>query len=399
MRFIYKAYDGQKQVKGNLDAENIDQVTTYLKSHNLVIIEIKKNSQSPTSFINSFFSKVGFSDIVDLTRQFAIMLSSGLTIADSLSILKKQAKKPGFVKLLTQIEEDVKGGNSLSSSLKKREDLFSHLYIALVRAGEASGKLDSILMKLAEDLERQRQFRNKIKGALIYPAIIIVAMLTVMFIMITFVIPQLLTIYQDFDIELPVATRFLIAMSNFFSAYWVLILIGLATFIFLFHRYYRSKKGRQSIDAIFLRLPLVSQVIKVSVLVDLTRTLSTLISAGVAILEALDIAKETTSNIVYQRAFENIHQKIEKGDTLGRALEQEGIFPPILVQMASVGEQTGHLDDTLMHLSNYFENESETATKALTVLIEPTVLVFLGLSVGFVVIAVITPIFSLSNAF
>lgn len=399
MLFSYQVYKEGKTTTGSLEAESLDAATIKLRSENYIIVKIEPQKQAITTTINNLFSRVSFSDVVDLTRQFAIMLSSGLTLTDAIEILLKQAKKPGYRKLLTDIQTDIKGGSSLSSALAKRKDLFSNFYVALVKAGEASGKLDSILSKLSDNLERQRQFRSKIKGAMIYPMIIVIAMLSVMFIMITFVIPQLLTIYQDFDVELPAATRILIALSNFFKQFWIFVIIGLVVGVMAFVRYYRTKKGRQTIDTIVLRLPIIGRVVTMSVLVDTTRTLSTLIGSGVSILEAIEISREVTNNQIYQKAFLNIYNRVEKGETLGKSLDEENIFPPILVQMTSVGEQTGHLDTTLMHLSNYFENESETAVKALTVLIEPAVLVVLGFSVGFVVIAVITPIFSLSNAF
>lgn len=399
MKYNYKAIKGDVMSQGKLEADSEDKAIAYLRAKNFIILQIKAESVPLSALFSNFFSRVSFSDIVEMTRQYAIMLASGLTIVDSLDILKKQAKKPSLLKLLKEIEDDIKSGLSLSTALKKRPELFSNLYIALVKAGEASGKLDEILMKLAGNLERQRSFRSKLKAAMIYPAIVVTAMFAVMFIMISFVIPKLLTVYKDFNVKLPAPTLFLIFVSDFFQAYWYLVLIGIALLVIAVKKYYSSRIGKRTIDSLMLRIPLINRVIKIGALVDTTRTLSILIGAGVSILEALDIVAETSTNIVYQEAFMDINKKIEKGETLGRALEETGIFPPILVQMTAVGEQTGHLDDTLGHLADYFESESEIAVKALTTLIEPSILIVLGISVGFVVMAVIIPMFSLSASF
>jgi len=382
-----------------MEAESQDKAIAYLRSSNVIILEISNKSKPVFSSLSSFTNKVSFTDVVDFTRQLSIMLNSGLTIIDSLDILKRQTKKTGYAKLIHDIDDDVRAGMTLSSALKKHPQLFANLYISLVKAGEASGKLDTILSKLSTNLEQQRTFQGKIKSAMVYPAIVIVAMGIVMFIMITFVIPKLLGIYKDFNVDLPPPTLFLIALSDFFQNFWLLVLVGIFVAGALWARYYRSKIGRRMVDRVTLRLPIINQVVKISALVDTTRTLSILIGAGVSILEALDIITETTTNVVYQEAFIKIKQAIEKGEPLGRALDEANIFPPIFVQMTSVGEQTGHLDETLGHLANYFESESEIAIKSLTTLIEPTILIVLGLGVGFVVIAVITPIFSLTSSF
>lgn len=399
MEFSYKAIQNGKTINGVIEAENEEKAVSYLKASDVTILSIQARSKPVTSGLTAIFSKVSFSNVVDFTRQFSIMLSSGLTLIDALDILKRQADNPALQKLIQEVDQDIRAGVSFSDALKKHPNQFDNLYIALVKAGEASGKLDEILSKLADNLERQRTFRNKVRGAMVYPIIVIFAMIGVMFVMFSFVIPKLLEVYDDFDVELPAPTLFLIAVSNFFENFWWLLLIGFFVGIALFIKAYKSAPGKRFVDTISLRLPIVSRIIRISALVDTTRTLSILVGAGVSILDALDIITETTNNVIYQEAFINIKHAIERGETLGNALEQTHIFPPILVQMTSVGEQTGHLDETLNHLANYFESESEIAIKALTTLIEPAILIVLGIGVGFVVIAVITPIFSLSSSF
>lgn len=399
MEYSYKAIKDNKAVTGTVEAESQEKAMAYLRSGGIIILDLHEHSIPISRTISSFFSKVAFTDVVDMTRQLSIMLNSGLTIIDSLDILKRQATKPAYLKLIESIDADVKAGSSFSNALKKYPSQFNNLYIALVKAGEASGKLDEILVKLADTLEQERTFKSKIKGAMVYPAIVITAMGGVMFVMLTFVIPKLLEVYKEFNVKLPAPTVFLIFISDLFSNFWYLILLGIAATIFLFKKMYSSTAGRIIVDRTMLKMPVVSKVIKVAALVDTTRTLSILIAAGVSILESLDIITETTSNVIYQNAFRRVRQVIEQGGTLGGALDDTKIFPPILVQMTSVGEQTGHLDETLGHLAKYFESESEIAIKAMTTLIEPAILIVLGVAVMFVVIAVITPIFSLSSSF
>jgi type IV pilus assembly protein PilC len=337
--------------------------------------------------------------VVDLTRQLAIMLNAGLTLIDCFDILKKQTVKPSMSKLIDEIDREVRAGKSFSAVLQKYPQHFPNLYIALVKSGEASGKLSDILLKLAENLEKQREFRGKIKGALIYPVIVIVGMLGVMFIMITFVVPRLLNLYKDFNIELPFTTQVLIAVSTFSAQFWPLIIGGVVGGVVLMKRYMATKQGKRTIDALMLKIPVINNIMKMSVLVDSTRTLSILIGSGISILEGLNIIIDTTDNVIYQEAFRSIYKQVEKGVSVGQAMTNEGIFPPILVQMATVGEQTGHLDDTLGRISKYFEMESEIAVKTLTTLIEPTILITLGLGVGLLVTAVITPIYNLTGSF
>lgn len=399
MEYSYKALQSDKIITGVIEADTEDAALSILRGNKLTILGIQAKAKPITSSFSTLFGKVKFTDVVDFTRQLSIMLTSGLTLIDSLDILKRQSENPAMLRLIQQIDTDVKAGLNLSDALAKHKMLFSNLYISLVKAGEASGKLDEILKKLSENLERQRLFKSKIKGAMMYPIIVIVAMLGVMFVMISFVIPKLLAVYKDFNIELPAPTLILIALSDFFSAYWTIVVGAAVGVIIVISRAVKSRKGKRVFDQFTLKLPIMSRVIKIAALVDTTRTLSILISAGVSILEALDIITETTSNVVYQEAFVSIKHAVERGEGLGNALEATHIFPPILVQMTTVGESTGHLDETLGHLANYFESESEIAIKALTTLIEPAILVVLGVTVGFVVIAVITPIFSLSSAF
>lgn len=401
MKYSYKTLQNNTIKKGHIQASSIEEVVSFLRSKNALIIDIYEQNDKIAQFFQSALYHISFNDVVNFTRQLAIMLNAGLTLINALDILKKQlTNKPALLKMIVQIDDDIRAGINFSSALKKQSQHFGSLYIALVRAGEASGKLDDILLRLADNLEKKRVLIGKIRGALIYPAILIVGMLAVMIVMITFVVPKLIEIYANFEAgELPAMTKILILISNIFVHFWPLLIIGLVGILFAIRAFIRTKTGKTFTDRFILKIPVVGTVISISSLVDVTRTFSILIGSGVSILDAITIIKETSGNIVYQSAFGHVYTKVEKGESLGTALEREGVFPPILVQMAKVGEESGHLDETMMRISRYFEIQSEEAIKAMTTLIEPVILLILGVGVGFIIMSVITPIYNITNTF
>jgi len=399
MFFQYKALKDGKTITKKIEAASSEVVLQYLQKNDYFPISVEQVQDRNINFLDSLTQRVVFNDIVDFTRQVAIMLNAGLTLIDALEILKKQTVKLPLKKMIEAIDAKIKGGESFSDALKNYRGNFSNLYISLVKSGEASGKLGEILLRLADNLEKEREFKSKLKGALVYPAIIIIGMFVVMFIMVTFVLPKLLGLYKDFNVELPMSTKILIAISSFSAKFWPLVLVLIFVGFYFVKKYLATKVGKKSFDQLALKTPVFGHIISISALVESTRTLSILIGSGISILDALAIVIDSTDNSIFQEAFVTVRKKVEKGQSMGIALEQEGIFPPILVQMSQVGEQTGNLDDTLLRLSKYFEMESEMAVKTMTTLIEPLILVFLGVGVGFLVMSVITPIYNLTNSF
>jgi type IV pilus assembly protein PilC len=399
MFFQYKALKEGKMFEKKIEAASTEVVIDFLQKNDYFPIFVKEVKEKNFNFLDELTQRVDFNDIVDFTRQVAIMLNAGLTLIDALEILKKQTTKIPLRKLIEAVDSKIKGGASFSVALQDYRSNFSNLYISLVKSGEASGKLGEILLRLADNLEKQREFKSKLKGALVYPVIIIVGMFVVMFIMVTFVLPKLLGLYKDFNVELPMSTKILIAISSFSTKFWPLVLILVFVGVYFAKKYLATKSGKKAFDKFSLKVPVFGHIISISALVESTRTLAILIGAGISILDALSIVVDSTDNAIFQEAFSNVSRKVEKGQSMGIALEQEGIFPPILVQMSQVGEQTGNLDDTLFRLSKYFEMESEMATKTMTTLIEPLILVVLGVGVGFLVMSVITPIYNLTNSF
>ncbi len=399
MLFTYKALqkDGTR-INGEMDASSEKEISEYLKKNSYFPIEIKEKKTSSLDSITTILQQVSFQDVTYMTRQFAIMLDAGLTLIDSIEIIMKQVQKPALKKMLSEIDKSLRDGKTFSQALSKYPKQFSHFYVALVKSGEASGKLDSILEKLAEHLEKQRAFSQKIRNAMIYPTVVISAMFVMMFVMFAFVMPQLLSLYDSFEVELPQSTQIIMAISTFMKNYWPYVLVVIIAVVVTLIKLKNTQKGQEVFDRNIFKVPLLGNIVKTSGLVDATRTLSILISSGVPILDGLVIVIDVNSNIVFKQAFQRIKEKVEKGMSVGSAMSNEPIFPESLIQMAIVGEQTGHLDETLLKLSEYYQTESEMAVKGLLTMMEPMILIVLGVSVGFLVMAVITPIFSLTNS-
>ncbi len=399
MLFEYKAInEAGEEIVRQIDGEDEERVNAYLQEQGLFVINIKSiQSQTLTSLV-SRSKHVSHKDIIDITRQFAIMMNAGLTVVQSLDILKRQAQKPAMKELVDDIDHDVKSGSTFSDAIRRKSHLFSNLYVALIKSGEATGKLADVMAKLAENMENSAAFQAKLKNALIYPAIVLLAMFGVMFIMVTFVVPKLTDLYTQFDTELPLPTQILIAVSQFMVTFWPLVLMFFGALYYGLRMYVKTKAGRLQYDTVMMGLPVIGNVVRMGALVNSTRTLAILVGSGISILDALKIVRGTTDNVLYQKAFDNIYKQVEKGTSLGSAFEHEQLFPPILIQMVTIGENTGHLDETLGRISVYFEQESELAIKAMTTLIEPAILVVLGLGVGFIVFSIITPIYSLTSS-
>ena len=399
-KFTYKAKDKSgKDAEGIVEAQSLNDAARLLREQNFVIISLNSQGRSPIAALNNLTTKVVFNDVVIFTRQFSTMITAGLPITDSLVIARSQSK-PAMKPVIGQILSDVEGGTSLASALEKHPKVFSSVYISLVKAGEEGGVLDQILARLADNLEGQREFRSKVKGALIYPIIVIVGMLIVAAIMMIFVVPKLTGLYSEFQADLPLPTKILIASSNFMVSYWWLvsfILVGLAYWTLY---YVKTERGRRRYDELKLKIPVYGPLQQQIILTEMTRTLGLLVGAGISILEGLKIVSGVVGNTVYAEAIARCSDKVEKGFSLAYSFSEEAeIFPPMLFQMLSVGEETGKIDEALLKVSSVFEQESEQLVKSLTAAVEPIVMVILGVGVGLLVIAVIMPIYNLTSQF
>lgn len=399
-RFIFKAKDKSgKVVIGEVEASNESQAARLVRGKGLLVLSIKKAVENPLNLIKKFKDRITTNDVATFTRQFATMVAAGLPITESLLILKSQAKG-SMGKVVSQILADVEGGESMSKAFMKHPAVFSPTYIALIKSGEAGGVLDTVLVRLADSLEKQQEFKGKVKGALIYPAIIVIGMVIVAFIMMIFVIPRLTSLYSEFNAELPLPTKILIGMSDAVIKYWPITLTILVGGIYSFQAYRKTKKGRLKTDELAFRIPIVGQLSREVILTELTSTLSLMVGAGVSILEGLNITSEVVSNVVIGNALKDVSSQVEKGFPVSFAFAKHpDAFPFILSQMVAVGEETGKMEEVLNKVSHVFEVESDQKVKSLTAAVEPLVMVLLGLGVGFLVIAIILPIYNLTSQF
>jgi type IV pilus assembly protein PilC len=398
-KFIYKAKTiGGKTVSGIVEANAEQEAIRLLHERGLTIFFLQEKSKTNLLPFLENLKGVSSKEIVELTRQLATMIGAGLTLTNSLSILKEQAK-PGLARVLSGIVAKIEGGSSFYKALSNYPKIFSKVYLSLVKSGEAAGKLEQILAELADSLEKQEAFKRKIKGALVYPVIVVTGMIVVAFIMMVYVIPKLTEMYREFEAQLPLPTQILIFISRLVSSFWYLIILGAGLLVYGLHSWRKTALGRESMDRFFLKIPLIGELVVKVVLTQMSRTLAMLINAGVPIIEALGIVAEAAGNVIFEKSIRKAAEEVEKGRPLSGALEKFEEYPPVVIQMIAVGEQTGKVGEILVRVAEYFEQEAETAIKGLTTAIEPLMMILLGVGVGFIVISIITPIYNLTSQF
>lgn len=387
-------------VRGRVEAASTADAAKLLREKKLIIVNI-----SPVrpffllSLFHSFSNRIGIAEIAIFTRQFSTMITAGIPITDALVIIRTQSS-PALQVVAGQILADVEGGSSLALAMEKHPKIFNPVYISLIKAGEAGGVLDKIFLRLAENIEKQREFQAKVKSALIYPIIVIIGMFGVISVMMIFVVPKLTEVYKDFDAELPAPTKVLITISNFMVSFWWIMPILIIGGLYGLSLYKKTDAGREKIDSIKMKIPIMGKLQQQIMVTEFARTLGLLVSAGIPILQGLKIVSGAVGNRVVSNAIERSSDKVEKGFSLAYALSQEGnIFPPMLYQMLAVGEETGKVDETLISVSRVFEQESDYSVRNLTAAIEPIIMIILGLAVGLLVIAIILPIFNLTQQF
>lgn len=398
--YIYKAKNSEgKEIKGFIEASDKKQAVSILREKGLFCFSLTQKGED--SFLAAYvrnFSQVSFNEVVVFSRQLATMINAGLPLTEALSILQTQ----GSVKMketISLILRDIREGRTLAEALAKFPKLFSPVYISLVRAGESAGILDNILNKLADNLEAQKAFKAKIIGALIYPAIILLGMVGVMFVMMIFVIPKMTVFYKDFGSELPAPTKILMAISDIFTKFWWLFPLVIFGVISLFKSINAKRNGRFKIDTLKLKIPIAGKLLKQVSLAEVTRTLGLLVGAGVSIVDALEISSKAANNIVFEEGILTAGEQVKKGFTLSSALAENPVFPSILQQMLAVGEETGKTDEILAKVAKFFQSESEEALKGLTTAIEPLIMIILGLGVGALIFAIIMPMYSMMGDF
>jgi type IV pilus assembly protein PilC len=382
-------------LKGQLDVPTKDEVINYLRKNRMILVSVR---EAPKSFNISFGGGIKTRDVVIFTRQFSTMINAGLPLVQSLNILAQQTENKSLQTVTKAVVYDVEAGNTLADALDKHPKAFTKLYVNMVAAGEAGGILDTILMRLATFLEKNDALVRKVKGAMVYPAVIISVAVIAIAVLLIFVIPTFASMFASVNMELPLPTRVVMGASDFLIRFWYFIIGGAVLLVFAFRQYYNTADGRKQIDGALLRAPVLGDLLRKSAVSRFTRTLGTLISSGVSILDGLEITAKTAGNRVIHDAVMQSRQSIAGGETIAGPLEQSKVFPPMVISMISVGEQTGGLDEMLSKIADFYDAEVDVAVSALLSLMEPIMIVVLGVVVGGMVVAMYLPIFDMENA-
>lgn len=399
MRLAYKAVDASGRVaRGIIDAKDITEAVTFLRKKELVPTYVAPQKDSTLLKMLPFLAKVKGNDVLFFTRQLSSMISSGLTLMQALGIMKEQVENTPMGDVVNSIISEIEEGAPFSKALAKYPDVFPQVYISLIKSGEASGLLDKVMLRLADNLEKQQQLRSTIKGALMYPIIVVIGMFLVLTIMMIFVIPSLTVLYTNLNIPLPIATQIVVGLSNFVITFWPLVIGMVAAGVFAFRRWRKTTNGRLTTDDLVLHLPVFGKLIKESILTEFTRTFGLLVGSGTLVVDSLNQSAEVVGNLIYRGAIIGIAKRVEKGVSVGDAMAQYHVFPSIVVHMVKIGEQTGKMDDSLLKVSEYFEREVEESVKTLTTALEPFIIAVLGAGVAFLIISIITPIYNLISA-
>ena len=383
--------------KGEMEAPSESGIRTHLRQQNIVPTKIvAKGKELQFSF--SLGKKVADRSIAIFTRQLATMIDAGLPLVQSLEILAVQQENKTFKSIIREIREDVEGGSTFAGALKKHPKVFSELYTNLVVAGEEGGILDNILNRLANYIEKAEALKKKVKSAMVYPSTIVgVAVIVVMILMI-FVIPVFESMFKSAGQTLPLPTLIVLAMSKFVKSYILFIIPAVGILIFLLRRYYKTENGRAVVDSLLLKAPVFGPLFQKIAVARFSRTLGTLVSSGVPILDGLSIVSRTSGNKTIETAILNARSSIKEGETIAEPLGRSGVFPPMVIQMISVGESTGALDSMLSKIADFYEEEVDVAVANLTSLLEPLLMMFLGVVIGGVVISMYLLIFQMASA-
>ena len=381
-----------KTVRGELDAANEAVVRYRLRRQHISPVKVGKKAKSLNI---PFLSRTSEKDIAVFTRQLATMINAGMPIVQALDILSKQQKNKLFKNILNQIKLDVEGGSNLAEALKKHPKVFDELFVNMVIAGETGGFLDQVLNRITSYKEKALALKKKVKGAMVYPAITLAVALIVLTIILVYVIPAFQEIFSDFGAALPAPTQFVIDLSSFTRRYIIYIFLGLVGFILFIRLIYRTEKGQYSLDRLLLKSPLLGGLLRKVAIARFSRTLSTMLQSGVPILQSLEIVAKTAGNKVIEGVLLDARKRVGQGEALAVSLSDSKVFPPLVVQMTAVGEQTGELEGMLAKVADFYEEEVDAAVDALTSMLEPAMMIFLGGLIGGLVISLYLPIFKM----
>lgn len=391
--FIYKVRTKTGELTGEVESASKDEVIATFRKQKIEVISVKKKSRE----ISFGGGKVTEKDVVVFTRQFATMVEAGLPLVQCLSILSTQSENKKFAKTVGDVKASVEKGETFADALRRHPKVFDNLYSNMVEAGEVGGILDTILKRLAAYMEKAMALKGKVKSAMVYPAAIVsIAVIVIVFLMI-FVIPTFATMFEGAGAALPLPTQIVMSASSYTKRYIVHTIVLAVVVGFLFKRFYATEKGKLVVDNIILKVPVFGSLIQKVAVAKFTRTMGTLIASGVPILQGLDVTARTAGNKVIEKAVLSVIDDVKKGQNIAETLEKKKVFPTMVVQMIGVGEAAGALDSMLNKIADFYDEEVDTAVEGLTSLLEPALMAFLGVVVGFIVVAMYLPIFKLAT--
>ena len=401
-RYIYTAKSLKGEIKsGVLETEDERQLARILRQEGYVLISanLEKEKKGKLEISLPFFEKVSLTEKLMFTRNLRVMIAAGMPLPRALETLALQSKSKKFRGGLLDIVEEITKGKNFSDSLSKHSDIFSELFTSMVKVGEEAGTLEEVLRILTNQMEREHELKSKLKGAMIYPSVIILTMIGIGILMLIMVVPRLAETFQELNIELPPTTRFVIFLGNFLAKKWFLAALIILVFIVLLKMILKTKTGKKIIDFLILKIPIVASLVKKTNSAYTVRTLSSLIASGVPIVRALEIISGTLGNIYFQEAVVEASEKVRKGSKVSEALRPyEGLYSSTVIQMIEVGEETGETSTILAKLADFFEEDVTAATKNLSSVIEPVLMLIIGGAVGFFAISMIQPIYSMLGA-
>jgi type IV pilus assembly protein PilC len=389
--------NGQIQ-KGQVEVKSKEEVSAYLRKNKMMLVSVREAPKKISLGGALGKARVKTRDIVIFTRQFATMINAGLPLVQSLTILSEQTENKTLKEVTKAVVHDVESGNTLADAFSKHPRAFTALYVNMVAAGEAGGILDTILLRLAVFLEKSDALIRKVKGAMIYPGVIFSVAIIAIAVLLIFVIPTFQSMFASVNMELPLPTRVVIAMSQLLIGFWWAFILVAGVLVFALKKYYSTTGGQRNIDGLMLKAPVLGDILRKSAVSRFTRTLGTLISSGVSILDGLEITAKTAGNMVIHDAVMESRQSIAGGETIAAPLQKSKVFPPMVISMIAVGEQTGGLDEMLTKIADFYDEEVDVAVSSLLSLMEPVMIVVLGVIVGGMVVAMYLPIFDMMNA-
>lgn len=396
-KFSYQAYNNLKERKeGVIEAENKTQALAKLDSLALFPIRITTQEESASSSFTTSATKARSQDIINFTRQIANLLDAGLTILVALNILSKQKWSPTFKLVIEKLIDSVREGKSFSDSLNQYPKIFSSLYVSMVRSGEMGGFLKEIIKRLADFMENEDELKNKVSSAMVYPLLILSVGILTVFILLSFVVPKLVLVFEDFGQALPMPTQILISISSFLNQFWWTIILLFGIVVFVINRVLKTKEGKLLFDGLTLKIPLLGELVLKRQVERFSRILSTLLHSGVTILPSLEVARDILDNSILKKEVESVRVDVRDGSSLAKAVSRAKTFPASLVTIISVGEESGNLEDVLLKFSIGYERDIDRAVKMVTSLLEPLMILTMGAVVAFIVSAMLLPIFQIN---